>query len=60
MPGMRWIRHWGKYQVAVVWNWPTAALWSWDLWRYTPEMDSRVFFLLWRVGPWKIEVVKQR
>lgn len=60
MPGMRWIRHWGRYEVRCLWNWPTFSLWSWGLWRYTPEMDHRAFFFRWRIGPYKIEVVKTR
>lgn len=54
------IRTWGRYEFRVIWNWPTFALWSWLLCRYRPEDDPRAFFLRWRVGPWKIEVVKQR
>lgn len=60
MPGMRWIRHWGKYELRAMWNWSTLSLFSWQLWRYTTGDDPRTFFLRCRVGPWKIEVVKQR
>lgn len=49
----------GRYELRVIDNRPTWA-WTYGRWVYTPEIDARAWFMRARLGPVRIEVVKQR
>lgn len=53
------IRHWGKYEVRLIWNWPVFTF-TYLRAVFRPEDDPRAWYLRWRVGPYKIEVIKTR
>lgn len=50
----------GRYAAAVMWNWPTLSLLSYQRWRYRSGQDGRAWYARARVGPVKVEATKWR
>lgn len=49
----------GLYRFDVIWNHPVWAL-SYGRWVYSPDEDSRAWFMRSRIGPFKVQVTKER
>ncbi len=49
----------GLYCLDVIWNHPVWAL-SYGRWTYSPDEDDRQWFMRSRIGPFKVQVTKER